>query len=89
MPELPADRLADLFVSGLETTVIKPPIVIHSPKPTEPAVAVDDWREQMLQVRLRSLGCPGVYIDSSTTGAGKSHVDHAVILWAMGREEAA
>ncbi|TWU12079.1 hypothetical protein CA54_08970 [Symmachiella macrocystis] len=88
MPELPVDRLADLFVSGLETTVISPPIVIRPPKPTGPAVAVDDWRDQMLQVRLRSLGCPGVYIDASTTGAGKSHVDLAVILWALRRRNA-
>ncbi len=46
MPELPVDRLADLFVSGLETTVISPPIVIRPPKPTGPTVAVDDWRDQ-------------------------------------------
>ena len=89
MPDLLADRLADLFLSGLETTVINPPIVIHPPKANGAVVDVGDWRDQMLQVRLRSLGCPGVYIDASTTGAGKSHVDHAVILRAMGREEAA
>jgi hypothetical protein len=89
MPELPSDRLADLFVSGLETTVINPPIVIHPPKPTGPIVAIDDWREQMLQARLRSLGCPGVYVDSSTTGAGKSHIDLVVIFRALGREAAA
>jgi len=89
MPRLSQDRLADLFVSGLDTTVLEPPLVFHLRKPCGPSVPVDDWREQMLQVRLHSLGCPGLYLDASTTGAGKSHIDRPVILHAMGWEEAA
>ncbi len=39
---------------------------------TAEVVTLDSWREQMRLSRLDSLAQPGVYLDSSTTGAGKS-----------------
>lgn len=89
MPSLPSDRLAALFVSGLETTVIEPPITVRVTQKSGPARGVDDWRETMLQARIRSLGKPGYYLDASTTGAGKTHVDYNALMFAFGREEAA
>ena len=42
---------------------------------TAEVVTLDSWRAQMRQARLDSLANPGVYLDSSTTGAGKSFAD--------------
>lgn len=42
---------------------------------TAEVVTLDSWRAQMRQSRLESLAEPGVYLDSSTTGAGKSAAD--------------
>lgn len=38
-------------------------------------IPLESWRAQMRQARLDSLGAPGVYLDASTTGAGKSYAD--------------
>ena len=40
-------------------------------------MSLDEWREQMTQSRVRSVGNPGVWIDRSPTGAGKSYADLA------------
>jgi len=88
MPSLPADRLADLFVTGLERTVMGPPITFHPPRNTQPVQPVADWREALLQARLRSFARPGYYVDASPTGAGKTHVDFEALMH-MFRGEAA
>lgn len=88
MPTLPDHRLAALFLSGLETTVIPAPPK-YSPEPQiQAAVALDDWRRAMLQARIEVLQQPGCYLDSSTTGSGKSHVDFAAIIHLIGAEAA-
>jgi hypothetical protein len=75
MPEMPADRLADLFVSGIEITRVNAPVTLHAePEPTD-ILSLAEWRNRLLQARLESLGRPGVYLDRSPTGAGKSRVD--------------
>ena len=88
MPELPTDRFADLFLSGLDTKTIDPPFTI--PVETEPTTTLplDVWRNCMLEARLNSLGKPGVYVDRSPTGAGKSHVDVVAVQHLLSREEA-
>lgn len=89
MPALPAARLADLFVSGLEKTVVSPPITVHPPRDRGPILPVEDWRESMLRARIDSFGHPGYYLDASTTGAGKTHVDFHALMSAFQREGAA
>lgn len=49
--------------------------VQHYEADTAEVVTLDSWRAQMRQARLDSLDAPGVYLDSSTTGAGKSTAD--------------
>jgi hypothetical protein len=44
-------------------------------EPQGEAVPLDAWREQMRQARIDSLKQPGIYLDSSTTGAGKTTAD--------------
>ncbi len=44
-------------------------------EPEGPVVSLDAWREQMRQARIDSLKQPGVYLDASTTGAGKTTAD--------------
>lgn len=79
MPALPVDRLADLYITGIDTTSINPPITIRiDPEPAQ-TLPLDTWREMMLQARLQSLGTPGIYLDRSPTGSGKSHVDYAAV----------
>lgn len=43
--------------------------------PPEPEVDLDEWRQQMVAARLASVGKPGVYLDRSETGAGKTFAD--------------
>jgi hypothetical protein len=84
MPKLPYDRLADLFVSGVETTLVDPPITI-SPEPLPATVlSIEQWRRDMLRARLASLAVPGVYLDRSPTGTGKSYVDLEAIRKLLG-----
>jgi hypothetical protein len=89
MPTLPADRLADLFITGIDCKRIDPPITIRvEPEPAE-TMSLDHWRETMLQARLQSLGIPGSYLDHSPTGSGKSHVDFAAVQALLQHEGAA
>jgi len=79
MPQLPRDRLADLFISGLEVKHIQPPVTLSvEPEPRD-VLPLEQWRTRMLEARLESLGNHGVYLDRSPTGSGKSHVDFAAI----------
>ena len=45
------------------------------PEPTEPDIDLSDWRQQMTTARLESVNKPGIYLDRSPTGAGKTHAD--------------
>lgn len=86
MPALPADRLADLFLSGLVRNVVDPPITISVPRVSGRVIPLEEWRDGMLRSRIRSLDRPGFYLDTSTTGSGKSHVDFEVLRYAFARE---
>jgi hypothetical protein len=89
MPQLPIDRLADLFVTGIDTKTIDPPIMIPvEPEPTN-TLDLGTWRVNMLEARIASLGRPGIYLDRSPTGSGKSHVDFAAVQALLQREDAA
>jgi hypothetical protein len=89
MPPLPVDRLVDLYVTGLDTQVIAPPLTIHTEVGSIPTVSLETWRDNMLAVRLLSLERPGIYLDRSPTGAGKSYVDVAAVLKLLRQEAVA
>jgi hypothetical protein len=86
MPKLPADRLADLFLSGLDVKVVNAPITIGAEPESTITLDLNIWRSLMEKARLDSLGKPGVYLDRSPTGAGKSHVDFVAIQTLWGRK---
>jgi hypothetical protein len=44
-------------------------------EPEGPVVPLDAWRGQMREARLDSLKEPAIYLDASTTGAGKTTAD--------------
>jgi len=87
-PTLPRDRLANLFLSGLETTRIDPPTIITATYASGPAVPLEGWRDQMVALRIQSLGRPGCWLDTSTTGSGKSRADFLTIQHALKQEDA-
>lgn len=53
------------------------PVVLVSERPTGPLVSLDEYRADMAKSRVESLGKPGLYLDQSETGAGKTHADMA------------
>ncbi len=59
------------------TTIEPSPVVLVSERPTGPIVELEAYREQMADRRVESLGKPGIYLDQSPTGAGKTHADMA------------
>jgi hypothetical protein len=78
-PHASPASLQEVFLEGLDRQTITPPPTVRVPLATAPAVSLDDYREQMVAARLASLDRPGVYLDRSPTGSGKSHVDRQVI----------
>lgn len=44
-------------------------------QPAGDMVPLDDWRDEMLKNRIDSIGQPGLYLDTSPTGSGKSYCD--------------
>lgn len=55
---------------------IKPePVAIVSEQPEGPSVSLADYRNELHQSRLESVGQPGLFYDSSPTGSGKSTAD--------------
>jgi hypothetical protein len=44
-------------------------------RPPEPPRTLVDWRSEMAEARVASLSRPGLYLDRSATGAGKSYAD--------------
>ncbi len=48
-------------------------------QPAGPVVSLDDWREQLRTRRVESVGQPGINLDRSGTGYGKTFADFAAI----------
>lgn len=66
------------FVENLSLNSINvslPPVE----EPTGPEVSLDDWRELLTTRRIKSVGIPGINIDRSGTGYGKTTADNAAI----------
>lgn len=68
-------RLGQDFVSRLLLVFIQPPNVKECERPTGPERSLADWRQDIERARLDSLNKPGVYLDRSPTGAGKTTAD--------------
>lgn len=85
---LPADRLADLYLSGLNKNWVNPIPVHRTPRPAGPVVSLGDWRDELSGIRIASLTSPGCYLDASPTGSGKSHADLQALLYANQLEAA-
>jgi hypothetical protein len=78
-PHAPRESLREVFLEGLDRQTVTPPVTIRVPIVTAPAVSLDEYRNQMVAARLASLDRPGIYLDRSPTGSGKSHVDRQVV----------
>ncbi|MGZ0174263.1 MAG: hypothetical protein ACKVHE_32560, partial [Planctomycetales bacterium] len=76
-PEL--KKLGEVFLRRLEVTWISPDVAFVSERPEGQAVSLASWREQLTDARRNSVGQPGIYLDRSPTGAGKSFADKAAI----------
>ncbi len=59
------------------TTIAPPSVLLESRRSTAPVVELDHYRQQMADRRVESVGKPGIFLDQSPTGAGKSHADLA------------
>ena len=62
--------------------LVAKPVVEIEPytEPTGQVVKLDDWWKEMAAARIESIGKPGLYCDSSPTGAGKSHADRQAMI---------
>lgn len=62
--------------------VVPNPVVLVSERRTGPTIKLEDYRQDMADRRIESIGKPGIYLDQSETGAGKSHADMAAFRMA-------
>jgi len=51
------------------------PVAIVSAVPAGPTVSLDAYRDELAARRIELVGKPGIWLDQSPTGAGKSHAD--------------
>ena len=79
-PNTPSTTLAAPFLEGLDRQTITPPPVLRVTGPRGPQIDLGDYRDRMNAARLKSLDRPGIYLDRSPTGSGKSRVDRNVIV---------
>ena len=48
-------------------------------RPKGELILIEDWQKRLSQIRIESLRTPGIYLDASPTGAGKSTADQAAL----------
>ena len=63
------------FVRRLSLVFIQPPKIKECERPTGPKRSLDDWRRDIVRTRQDALRTPGMYLDRSPTGSGKSTAD--------------
>lgn len=63
------------FVRRLSLVFIQPPKIKECERPTGPERSLDDWRRDIVRTRQDALRTPGMYLDRSPTGSGKSTAD--------------
>lgn len=69
------DTLRQRFADGLKPKWFHPPVLVEKRPEPQPTITLDDAREQMLAARLEVLSMPGVYLDRTECGAGKTYAD--------------
>lgn len=72
-------KLGEGFLRRLVVTWICPDVAFVAERPEGPAVLLESWRDELTDARRNSVGQPGIYLDRSPTGAGKSFADKAAI----------
>lgn len=72
-------RLRELFLGGLDVETIEPPREIRIEPPRGRMMTLEEYRCEMLERRRAALRTPGIYLDRSPTGSGKSHADLCVL----------
>lgn len=74
------ETLRQWFSERLEIAYFGSSPSVTLPQEPRPEITLEDAREQLLAGRLESLGRPGVYLDRSECGTGKSHADLLVSI---------
>ncbi|MDC0274584.1 hypothetical protein OAK91_07620, partial [Planctomycetaceae bacterium] len=68
------------FLQKLQPVQVTPQIPLEKPpEDSRVTVTLKEYRTQIVDLRVPTVGKPGVYIDTSPTGAGKSYSDIAAI----------
>ncbi|TWT40190.1 hypothetical protein KOR42_49320 [Thalassoglobus neptunius] len=80
-------RMQHLFLQGLHIEQITPPPMQRLDVGSRPVINDDEYRRLMVHVRTGSLDQPGIYLDRSGTGHGKSTVDFEVIVSMVSPED--
>ena len=74
------NNLGKRFMNGLELHPIHPQCRTEPyEEPKKPTISLEEYRQQMVDNRAKTIGKPGVYLDCSPTGAGKSYADLVTI----------
>jgi hypothetical protein len=71
--------LGERFRQSLAATKVTPPTLDIPPPASGGVIELQDWRDELCIARIDSFGTPGVYLDRSPTGAGKSHADYEAL----------
>lgn len=75
----PSSSIGLLFTDSLAPEWISPVIAFDCELPSGAPVALVDYREELTRRRIESVESPGLYLDRSRTGAGKSFADREAI----------
>ena len=73
------DELGRRFVAALELTNVEPPRIEIITPDDRLAITLNEARERMHSAKTNSIGTPGIYLDRSPTGSGKSFSDIAAV----------
>ena len=67
--------LGSAFARALKIDFIQPPKICECETPSGPERSLLEYREELVGGRLAIVGHPGMYLDQSPTGSGKSTAD--------------
>lgn len=73
------ENARNVFLAGLVLNTVEPPPVVKYIENAEQIKPLPSWRHEMAAARIDSIGKPGIYLDRSPTGAGKTHADAKAI----------
>lgn len=79
--------MSEQFLNGLQRQPVLPPPIQRLQEECTTILSEQDYRQQMLTIRQRSLDQPGIYLDRSGTGHGKSTVDFQMIQYDLNNQD--